>query len=101
MATLNNKKKKIQFQLSLPEAQNVSLAGDFNDWDVNAHPLKKQANGNGEKKWRTVLYLSPGIYEYRYLVDGEWRNDLDQHPLVRYAREHDNVVITPHIGGVT
>jgi D-3-phosphoglycerate dehydrogenase len=25
--------------------------------------------------------------------------DVDSHPLVEYAREHDNLVITPHIGG--
>jgi D-3-phosphoglycerate dehydrogenase / 2-oxoglutarate reductase len=35
------------------------------------------------------------------VIDGEWRDDLNQHPLIRYARDHDNVVITPHIGGVT
>jgi D-3-phosphoglycerate dehydrogenase len=35
------------------------------------------------------------------VIDGEWRDDLDRHPLIRYANEHDNLVITPHIGGVT
>ncbi|MHB0937380.1 MAG: 2-hydroxyacid dehydrogenase [Armatimonadota bacterium] len=35
------------------------------------------------------------------VIDGEWRDDLDRHPLIQYAREHDNVVITPHVGGVT
>lgn len=27
--------------------------------------------------------------------------DPSQHPLVRYASDHDNVIITPHIGGAT
>ena len=35
------------------------------------------------------------------VIDGEWRDDLDRHALIRHARRHDNVVITPHIGGVT
>lgn len=35
------------------------------------------------------------------VIDGEWRNDLDQHPLVRYAQSHDNLIIVPHIGGTT
>ncbi len=35
------------------------------------------------------------------VIDGEWRPDLDRHPLIRYARAHENLVITPHIGGVT
>ncbi len=35
------------------------------------------------------------------VIDGEWRDDLVQHPLISYAREHPNVVIVPHIGGIT
>ncbi len=35
------------------------------------------------------------------VIEGEWRNDLVQHPLIQYARQHDNLIITPHIGGVT
>ncbi len=35
------------------------------------------------------------------VIDGEWRDDLEQHPLIAYARDHDNVVIVPHVGGVT
>lgn len=35
------------------------------------------------------------------VINGEWRSDLDQHPLLVYSRNHPNLVITPHIGGVT
>jgi D-3-phosphoglycerate dehydrogenase len=35
------------------------------------------------------------------VIDGEWGEHLENHPLIQYAREHDNLVITPHIGGVT
>ncbi|MEX2306805.1 MAG: NAD(P)-dependent oxidoreductase [Pirellulales bacterium] len=35
------------------------------------------------------------------VIDGEWRRDLDQHSLIRYANEHENLLISPHIGGVT
>ena len=35
------------------------------------------------------------------VIDGEWRDDLEQHPLIRYANSHDNLLISPHIGGVT
>lgn len=35
------------------------------------------------------------------LIDGEWLDDITGHPLVRYAAENDNLVITPHIGGAT
>ncbi len=35
------------------------------------------------------------------VIDGEWRDDLQDHPLIQYARDHDHVVIVPHIGGIT
>ena len=35
------------------------------------------------------------------VIDGEWQKDLLNHPMIAYARRHDNLVITPHIGGVT
>lgn len=65
--------QKVNFSLLAPGAQNVSLAGDFNDWDVNTHLLQKVSNGT----WEVNIDLNPGKYEYRFVVDGEWKNDPD------------------------
>lgn len=35
------------------------------------------------------------------VIHGEWNKDLANHPLIKYARTHDNLVITPHIAGAT
>jgi D-3-phosphoglycerate dehydrogenase len=35
------------------------------------------------------------------VITDEHSVDLAQHPLIRYARDHDNLIITPHIGGCT
>ncbi len=37
------------------------------------------------------------------VVDGEWLSqaELHDHPLVAYARDHENLLISPHIGGAT
>jgi D-3-phosphoglycerate dehydrogenase len=35
------------------------------------------------------------------VIEGEWRDDLHAHPLIRYASTHDNLVISPHTAGVT
>lgn len=35
------------------------------------------------------------------VIEGEWRTDLIDHPLIQYARTHDNLVIMPHVGGCT
>ena len=65
------KAKRIAFTLAAPEAQNVFLVGDFNNWEEKSHPLKKNSNGT----WKVTLSLTPGRYEYRLLVDGVWQND--------------------------
>lgn len=35
------------------------------------------------------------------VIDGEWCQDLASHPLIQYARTHSNLIVLPHIGGVT
>ncbi len=35
------------------------------------------------------------------VINGEWLPNIAEHPLIRYAATHDNLVITPHLGGVT
>ncbi len=35
------------------------------------------------------------------VIDGEWMEKIAEHPLVVYARNHDNLLICPHIGGAT
>jgi phosphoglycerate dehydrogenase-like enzyme len=35
------------------------------------------------------------------VINGEWKDDLADHPLIRYARSHGNLFITPHVGGAT
>ena len=34
------------------------------------------------------------------VIHGEWDADLYNHPLIRYARTHENLVVSPHLGGV-
>jgi D-3-phosphoglycerate dehydrogenase len=35
------------------------------------------------------------------VIEGEWREDLVNHPLIQYAKAHENLIISPHVGGVT
>ncbi|OGG43991.1 MAG: hypothetical protein A3F84_15405 [Candidatus Handelsmanbacteria bacterium RIFCSPLOWO2_12_FULL_64_10] len=62
-------KRRISFSLEAPGAKEVSLAGTFNGWEVRS--LKR----DGQGVWGASLTLTPGTYEYRFLVDGEWQND--------------------------
>jgi 1,4-alpha-glucan branching enzyme len=64
------KVKKI-FSLHAPEAKDVRLVGDFNDWDSAGLALEKNKNGT----WQVAVELEPGQYSYRFLVDGQWWDD--------------------------
>lgn len=65
------RKKEQVFSFAAPEAMSVMLVGDFTDWKENPISLKKQKNG----LWKAKVPLDAGTYPYRFLVDGEWRDD--------------------------
>ncbi len=59
------------FTFPAPTTRQVSLAGDFNNWDTDAAPMHKGADGT----WRLSVPLGPGRYEYRFYADGVWQDD--------------------------
>ena len=62
----------VVFSLRDSNASTVRVAGDFNDWNPDSHPMNyDEARGI----WRTVVPLDQGTYQYRFVVDGEWRDD--------------------------
>jgi 1,4-alpha-glucan branching enzyme len=63
--------KRVTLAYHMPEAQCVTVTGSFCDWRTDRYSLKQDRKG----LWKTTLSLSPGRYEYRFVVDGEWRND--------------------------
>ena len=63
--------KKIKFALEAPSAGKVTVAGDFNGWDDKSTPLKKSR----KNMWEKDMVLTPGRYEYKFVVDGNWIND--------------------------
>ncbi len=56
------------FRLAAPQATEVFLAGEFNQWDASATPMKRESDGS----WVATLELTPGRYEYKFVVDGQW-----------------------------
>ena len=60
---------------AVPEAESVHLVGSFNNWDTNAHPMRRLKDG------RFMAMMWPEMncsHEYRYLVNGEtWINDAE------------------------
>jgi 1,4-alpha-glucan branching enzyme len=67
----NNKSQGFSFRA--PEAISVQLVGDFTQWQEHPISLKKENGG----VWHASVELAPGTHHYRFLVDGEWRDDPD------------------------
>ena len=59
--------KPVNFICVAPQAQTVTLIGDFNDWDPNAMPLKRHVDGS----WTLQITLGHGHHHYQFLIDGK------------------------------
>ena len=59
--------KPVNFVCRAPDAKQVFLTGDFNDWDPVSHPMKRQPDG----AWTAQVQLNHGHHHYRVLVDGK------------------------------
>jgi 1,4-alpha-glucan branching enzyme len=71
------KKGTMQFSVALTNgAEEVTLVGDFTSWKPLA--MKKQKNG----RFMATVPLPTGVYEYRFVADGEWLSDPDHSHLV-------------------
>ncbi len=58
--------KPVNFVCVAPKASQVSLTGDFNNWDAAAHPMHRQPDG----AWLLQVSLHHGHHQYVFLVDG-------------------------------
>lgn len=62
--------KGVTLTLSGQPGMKVFVAGSFNQWDPTSIPMV-------EKKgtYSATLDLEPGIYEYKFVIDGVWTLD--------------------------
>ena len=72
-AAPHTESKHVRFDRFFPDAREVSIAGSFNGWQPAAAPMQRFGMGCGQ--WKVDLYLKPGRYEYRFVVDGNWTDD--------------------------
>ncbi|MBR7145764.1 MAG: glycogen-binding domain-containing protein [Lentisphaeria bacterium] len=63
------KRRRVVLTADLGPGKNVSIAGNFNDWDPTA---KAMLDKNGDGVYRCTLLLKPGKYEYKFVIDGVW-----------------------------
>jgi 1,4-alpha-glucan branching enzyme len=72
----NKKESLVHFRYPGMPGHSVSLAGVFNDWD----PAETEMKYSMELSvYECFVELLPGDYEYKLVVDGEWKLD-DENP---------------------
>jgi chromosome partitioning protein len=59
-------------------AKEVHLVGDFNNWRISENSLLWQKERG---VWQKRLFLGPGRYRYKFVVDGEWMTDPANHEI--------------------
>ncbi len=66
--------RPVRFRLVLTQpAQQVYLAGTFNEWQYRRHPMQTT---DGGLTWTLTLPLPPGAHQYKFVINGtEWRTD--------------------------
>jgi hypothetical protein len=62
--------RQVSLEIKAEGAKVVAITGDFTQWAKEGVRLSR----NGDGHWRTVLSLAPGEYQYRLIVDGQWRD---------------------------
>ncbi len=67
----NIKRRRVTFSFDAAGAKEVILMGDFNKWNPKTHSMKNTENGI----WKKTVVLPPGKYEYKFLVDGQFKED--------------------------
>ncbi|OGW82490.1 MAG: hypothetical protein A3C47_03925 [Omnitrophica bacterium RIFCSPHIGHO2_02_FULL_51_18] len=60
------------FVLKAHEAREVHLVGDFNRWSLSQESLLWRTE---EGVWQKRVFLDPGKYRYKFVVDGLWTTD--------------------------
>lgn len=78
---------------AVPGAHSVAVAGNFNNWDMHTHKMKKLKSGD----YSLIVELDPGKeYEFRYLIDEtRWENawDADKYVWSPYGNCENSVVV--------
>ncbi|WJZ93788.1 hypothetical protein VitviT2T_012701 [Vitis vinifera] len=81
--------KEVQIQYS-GDGEIVEVAGSFNGWHhrikMDPQPSSSSKEPVGSRKsrlWSTVLWLYPGLYEIKFVIDGQWRIDPQSETVTR------------------
>ena len=72
-------------------AARVNVVGDFNNWSPKTDAM---VDDNGDGEWTLFYNLAPGVYQYKFVVDGkQWITDPRNPEKVSDGFEGENSVL--------
>ena len=72
-------------------AKKVQIAGDFNDWQPEKGIFTDKERAG---MWFKALNLDPGAYQYRLIIDGQWKRDPNNPKYVVNEYGEKNSILT-------
>ena len=82
---------QVTFRYYDPDAREVRIAGDFSNWEALEDLMILQED---DKVWEGLLQLTSGRYQYKYIVDGEWKTDPHNHEVTTSDAGTGNSLLT-------
>lgn len=64
--------KSVSFSVRAEPGKTVYLSGSFNQWNPAG---KKMLDKKNEGVYTVSVKLAPGVYEYKFVIDGTWCAD--------------------------
>ncbi|MFH1812313.1 MAG: alpha-amylase family glycosyl hydrolase [Pseudomonadota bacterium] len=73
-------------------AATILVAGDFNGWAASVSAgAWAMSDPESDGTWTATRALSPGLYQYKFIVDGNWQHDPSQ-PTVQEGNNINNLL---------
>ncbi|TVQ59394.1 MAG: hypothetical protein EA379_11125 [Phycisphaerales bacterium] len=91
--------RSVRFVCDAPAHSRVCVAGDFNGWSPDTHPLRWN---EASRCHETTVALPPGKTHYRLVVDGKWLTD-ERNPDTEtnpFGQRNSVVIVRPSSPGM-
>ena len=80
----------VLFALDAPDAREVAVTGEFTNWSREGIAMRRDPD---DGLWKVVVDITPGEYEYRFIVDGVWVRDPNNRDYVRNEFGQENSLL--------
>ncbi|MBQ5531085.1 MAG: glycogen-binding domain-containing protein [Kiritimatiellae bacterium] len=84
-------KQAVTFSVHADKGKAVYLAGEFNNWDPAGKKMAWKARSG---IYTATLQLAPGVYQYKFVIDGVWCADPENENSVQNDQGTFNSVVT-------